>query len=178
MNEAPVLRTARLVLRPHRRADFDAVVALWSDPEVTRFIGAKPATAQECWYRLMRYLGMWPMLGFGYWAVCAADGGAYLGEVGFADFKRGLGPCFDGAPEAGWGVATAAAGRGIATEAMRAAQAWLDEAFAGPRCVCMIEPANMGSVRVALKLGYRRLGEGSYGATAVTLFERPACGAA
>lgn len=174
MIAAPVLRTERLILRPHRREDYEPLCALWSDPEVIRFIGGKPATAQDGWFRLMRYMGMWPLLGFGYWAVCAADDGRYLGDVGFADFKRGLGPSFDGAPEAGWSLAAAAAGQGYATEAMHAAQAWLDEAKSNPRCVCMIEPANTASVRVALKLGYRRLGEASYGAAAVTLYERPA----
>jgi RimJ/RimL family protein N-acetyltransferase len=37
----------------------------------------------------------------------------------------------------------------------------------------MIEPGNTASVRVALKLGYERLGEATYGASAVTLYQRP-----
>lgn len=172
--QAPVLRTERLELRAHRREDFEALAALWADPEVTRFIGGKPASAQDSWFRLMRYMGLWPLLGFGYWAVCEAETGAYLGDVGFADFKRGLGPSFDGVPEGGWSLAAAAKGKGYATEAMRAAQGWLDAAQARPRCVCMIEPANTASVRVALKLGYRRLGEATYGASPVLMYERPA----
>lgn len=173
MIAAPVLRTERLLLRPHTREDYEPLCSLWSDPEVTRFIGGNPANAQDCWFRLMRYMGLWPLLGFGYWAVCAAEDGRYLGDVGFADFKRGLGASYDGVPEAGWSITPAAAGKGYATEAMRAAHAWIDDAQGRPRCVCMIEPGNTASVRVALKLGYERLGEATYGASAVTLYQRP-----
>ena len=66
--QAPVLRTERLELRAHRREDFEALAALWADPEVTRFIGGKPASAQDSWFRLMRYMGMWPLLFCGEWA--------------------------------------------------------------------------------------------------------------
>ncbi|TIW41348.1 MAG: GNAT family N-acetyltransferase, partial [Mesorhizobium sp.] len=36
---APVIETRRTVLRPHHLDDFDAYVAMWADPAVTRFIG-------------------------------------------------------------------------------------------------------------------------------------------
>jgi RimJ/RimL family protein N-acetyltransferase len=38
----PTLETERLILRPHRLADFDAYVEMWADPDVVRFIGGKP----------------------------------------------------------------------------------------------------------------------------------------
>jgi RimJ/RimL family protein N-acetyltransferase len=64
-----LLETDRLIMRPHVRADFDDSFAMWSDPEVTRFIGGQPSTREETWSRLLRYVGHWTMLGFGYWAV-------------------------------------------------------------------------------------------------------------
>lgn len=174
MSGAPVLTTARCVLRGHDRSDFERLYQTWSDPGVTRHLGGQPWTAQDCWFRLMRYLGMWPLLGFGYWAVCDRSSGLYLGDVGYADFKRGLGPDFDGLPEAGWVLAPDAAGRGIATEAMSAAEAWLEGALGPVRRVCMIEPDNQASVRVANKLNYRAFGHAEYGGSPVTLFERRA----
>jgi RimJ/RimL family protein N-acetyltransferase len=35
----PRIRTERLVLRGHRLDDFPDALAMWSDPDVTRFIG-------------------------------------------------------------------------------------------------------------------------------------------
>ena len=39
----PVIETERLRLRGHRRDDFAACCALWSDPVVTQYIGGKAA---------------------------------------------------------------------------------------------------------------------------------------
>jgi RimJ/RimL family protein N-acetyltransferase len=51
----------------------------------------------------------------------------FVGEVGFADFRREINPPLD-APEAGWVLASWAAGNGLATEAMIAALRWADAA--------------------------------------------------
>jgi len=154
---APTLETERLVLRTHSAADFADSVALWTDPEVTRFIGERPFTQEEIWARLVRYVGHWALLGYGYWAVTEKESGRFLGEVGFADFKRNIEPSFEGMPEAGWVLAAHAQGRGYATEAMRAAIAWGDAHFEAARTVCIIAPDNRPSIRVAETCGYREV---------------------
>jgi RimJ/RimL family protein N-acetyltransferase len=55
---APVLATERLVLRRHRRDDFEPCLAMWSDPAVTRYIGGKPFAADEIWGKILRYAGL------------------------------------------------------------------------------------------------------------------------
>lgn len=151
---APVLTTARLVLRAHVLSDFERLCAIWGDPEIVRYIGGDVRSRSDCWMRLMRYHGLWPMLGYGYWAACDRETGLYLGDVGVADFHRELGPDFDRTPETGWVLAREAGGRGLATEAMTAILGWCDaQGFA--RTVCMIEDGNTASERVAAKLGYR-----------------------
>jgi RimJ/RimL family protein N-acetyltransferase len=168
---APTLITSRLTLRAHTRADFEALWTMWSAPEVVAHTTRKPASEQDAWFRLMRYLGHWPMLGYGYWAMCETETGLYLGDVGFADFKRNIAPHFDGSPEAGWVLAPAAFGKGYATEAMTAVLGW-HEAHWGPgRTVCMIDPDNAASINVARKLGYLPYDRANYG-TPVVLFER------
>ena len=42
---------------------------MWSDAEVTRFIGGKPLSGEEVWARILRYAGHWSMLGYGYWLI-------------------------------------------------------------------------------------------------------------
>ena len=81
------------------------MAAMWADAGVTRFISGRPFTREECWARLLRYAGLWPTLGFGYWAIEDKAEGRFLGEAGFADFKRDMTPSIEGLPEAGWVLA-------------------------------------------------------------------------
>ncbi len=91
-NIAPEIETARLLLRPFRREDFPSLCRLWSRPEVAGRILGRPASPDEVWARLLRYLGLWPLLGFGYWAVTLKATGAHIGDAGIADFHRPLMP--------------------------------------------------------------------------------------
>ncbi len=147
----PEIETARLRLRGHRLSDFEHCAAMWADPEVTRYIGGRPLSTEDAWAKFLRYAGHWAMQGFGFWAVEEKASGAYMGELGFADFKRDMEPPQGGAPEAGWVLARAAQGKGYATEALQAALGWLR----APRTFCLIHPGNGPSIRVAEKCGYR-----------------------
>jgi RimJ/RimL family protein N-acetyltransferase len=168
----PTLETARLVLRGHRLEDFEDCVALWSDPIVTRYIGGKPSTREETWGRLHRYLGHWALLGFGYWALCDRVTGAFLGEVGLADFKRTMEPSLEGRPEVGWVLAPHAHGRGIATEAVMGALAWSDVHFGSKKSACIIDPDNTASLRVAGKCGFAERARTTYKGAPTILFMR------
>ena len=125
----PTIETGRLLLRGYRLDDFTACAALWADPYVTRFIGGRPLSAEESWARLLRYAGHWGLLGFGYWVIEEKSSGEFVGELGFADWKREIEPAIQ-VPEAGWVLATEAHGKGYATEALpRAALAWAGRSF-------------------------------------------------
>jgi RimJ/RimL family protein N-acetyltransferase len=170
---APTLVTPRLILRAHTREDYPALHAVWSDPIVTKFIGGRPSTAQDSWFRLMRYLGHWPMMGYGYFAACDKVTGAYMGDVGIANHKRGLHPDFDDAPETGWVLSPAAFGKGYATEAMSAVLDWFEVTHGKGRTVCMIETPHAASQNVARKLGYQVFAEVKIGDDPITLLNRP-----
>jgi RimJ/RimL family protein N-acetyltransferase len=166
MANIPSIETERLILRPHKLEDFPFCAAMWADPVVTRHIGGIPSTEQQSWARMTSYLGHWSLMGFGYWALEEKKTGRYIGELGFADFKRGLDP----APELGWALVSMAHGKGFASEAVQAASAWGDARF--ERTVCLINPANLASIRVAQKCGFRKFRETAYKGEAVFLFER------
>lgn len=127
---------------------------MWADERVVKDITGRPSSREEAWARLLRYAGLWAVLGFGYWLVEDRASGAFVGEVGLADFKRDLEPSLGDALEAGWVMRPDAQGRGLATEAMLAALAWADRHLAGRRVVCMIAPDNAASFRVADKCGF------------------------
>lgn len=156
-DKAPVLETERLVLRPHLLTDLKACVEMWADPDIARYTIGTPSTAQRTWMRLLGYRGHWVVLGFGYWAVEERASGQYIGELGFADFKREIQPSIEGVPELGWALASHAHNKGYATEALRAVVAWGDQHFEPGRTVCLISPDNPASLRVARKLGYREI---------------------
>lgn len=167
----PALETERLRLRGHEANDLSAAFAVWSNPEVVRFIGGTPSTEQETWMRILRYRGLWSMLGFGFWALEDKATGRYAGEAGF--FTRlDLTPSMDGAPELGWTLAPEFHGRGLATEALRTIQSWGDARL--PRTFCMIEPGNLASLRVAAKLGYAEKMCTVYKGSSVVLLDRTA----
>lgn len=111
------------------------------------------------------------MLGYGYWIVRERRTDAFVGEVGFADFMRGIDPDISGRPEAGWALAPSAWGHGYASEATKAAHDWLDEEIPG-RSTCIIDPDHAVSIRIAEKLGYREVTPTDYRGDPVLLFER------
>jgi RimJ/RimL family protein N-acetyltransferase len=170
--QVPIIETERLRLRGHCLDDFASSAAMWADPEVYRYIGGKPHTEEECWTRLLRYLGHWALLGFGYWVVEEKATGNFVGEVGFADYKRDLQPSLKGVPEIGWVLASHAHVKGYATEAVRAVIAWGDAHFGLVRTACIIHPENLASIRVAEKCGYRGLQRVTYKEHAVMMFVR------
>ena len=172
-SEIPRIVTERLILRAHCASDFEASLAMWSDEDVVRHIGGVPSTAAESWSRLLRYGGLWRFLGYGYWAIEDRATQHFIGEVGFADFKRDIGEDFDGMPEAGWVISPNWAGRGYATEAMRAGLEWFDQAMPGSESFCMIAPANEASIKVAQKLGYAPDRRIAYKGSPVQILLRP-----
>src|ERR1700683_4448699 len=137
--EVPILEPERLKLRGHGLDDFIHAAAIGPHPEATRYIGGKPLSEEESWARLLRYVGHWSLLGFGYWVVEEKKTGNFIGEVGFADYKRDL-PALKGLPEVGWVFSSQVRGKGYATEAVRAAVAWGDTRFPSARTACIINP--------------------------------------
>lgn len=170
--QIPVIETGRTVLRAHRYDDFETYALMWADPAVTRFIGGQPRSREDSWLRFLRHAGMWSMLGYGFWAVEDKETGGFIGEAGFHDLKRDMTPSIEGVPESGWAMAGAVQGKGLATEIVAAIHRWGDAHFGGWRTVCIIDPVNTASIRVAEKCGYRQIDTATYKDAPTLLFER------
>ena len=168
---APKLLTTRLELSAPQASDFEAFAATWADKEVVRFVGGQTRDRQDSWLTLMRNAGFWDLLGYGPWIVRERSTGDFVGDAGFADYRRGMDPDISGVPEAGWGFAQRHWGKGYATEALTATHAWLDQHHPG-RSVCIIEPDHAASIRVAQKLGYRDFESSDYKGEPMLIFER------
>jgi len=168
----PVLETERLRLRAHGTNDFEALAAIWADPEVIRYMGGTPSTPQDSWLRLLRYPGMWVLLGYGFWAIEEKASGRMIGDIGYMDAKRPMDPPLDGMPELGWALARDAQGKGYAREALAAVLAWGREHFGVHRAACIIEPDNTASIRLATDAGFVFLHEVTYRDVPIRVYVR------
>ncbi|MBS9720724.1 GNAT family N-acetyltransferase [Tianweitania sp. BSSL-BM11] len=167
-----MITTDRLLLRPHTIEDMDAHHAMHAEPEVYRFLGGRPATREETWLRLLRFVGHWTSFGYGLFAVIDRATGKLIGDTGLAYFCRELGPEFDAYPETAWIFSASVHGQGKAFEAASAAHAWFEAKTGKREAVAIINPENAPSLRLADKLGYQAFGSAIYKEHNVTMLRR------
>lgn len=155
MTALPRLESERLVLSVPERDDYLLLRDLVADPEVQRFLGPPPENpTADMFGRALKGAGSWHLFGYGMFMVREKAGGAFVGQVGVFHTLRGFSKGMDDMPEAAWMLASAHWGKGYAHEAMNAAMEWFDKAHAYKRVVCMIEPENTASIRLADRLGF------------------------
>ncbi len=172
ISKAPVIETERILLRGHRVSDFLECAKMWADDAVTRHITGRPSSSQQTWSRILGYAGHWSLMGYGYWAIEEKKSKAYIGELGFADFKREIDPAIQGTPEMGWALKPSAQGLGYAKEAIQTALAWADANLKCDRTACIINPDNLRSIALAEKFGFRWFRDTRYMDAAVKLYFR------
>lgn len=143
----PVLRTARLVLRPSRPEDAPAVIAFYASDRA-RYIGGPVPEAKARGY-LDRSTANWATRGHGWWIIEDQATGAVAGRCGIGH------PDGTETPELGWQVYDGFEGQGIAHEAALAARAHAQGVWGMRGIVSMIHPDNARSRRLALRLGAR-----------------------
>ena len=168
-----MIETERLILRRPRPGDVEAVCALWADPVVTPYIGGHPLARRQAWTNLLAMAGHWDFYGYGGWILEERSGGAFVGQVGFQKFERGIDATRVDRPEAGWVLTPQAHGRGYATEAVAAILRWADDSLAAPSTVAIVDDRNAASIGVALKVGYREVERTRYLDSPIIVFERP-----
>jgi RimJ/RimL family protein N-acetyltransferase len=167
-----MIETDRLILRPYELADYESYCAMVCDVTPESFPSAQPISREEAWHRILRCAGHWTLLGFGLFAVLDKATRRYIGETGLSDVHRGMGADFDSSDEAGWYFVASERRRGYGFEAAEAAHTWHSGRREQERTVCMIDPENVPSQRLAAKLGYRPFREGVYKDRPVVMFER------
>ncbi|MEU7165298.1 GNAT family N-acetyltransferase [Streptomyces morookaense] len=148
------LCTPRLTLRRWREDDLDAMAEINSDPEVMRWIGdGSVQDREQTAARIAVWERAWEELGVGLFAVECRDTGRLAGFTGLSVplFLPEVLP----AVEIGWRLGRPFWGRGLATEAARAALDFALRERGLARIVSIHTVGNEASERVMRKLGMR-----------------------
>lgn len=143
----PEIVTERLILRAHRPSDVDDEIAFYASDR-SAFVGG-PIDADRTWRSMAAVIGHWHLRGYSFWGIEDRATGHYLGRVGLWY------PVGWPEPEVGWTLMGHAEGRGIATEAARAARAYAYETLGWTTAISLIAHGNDRSVALAERLGAR-----------------------
>lgn len=170
---APRIETARLILRPFRRDDFNAFCAMLADPEIGRFIGGVVTDRSAAWEKFTRAPGFWALLGYGIWMVEEKSSGRIAGNVGFGDFQRAIEPPLPEVPEGAWVLDRWAHGKGYGSEALGAALDWGDNSLPNRGYCCIIDPTNAPSLALARKFGFVETRRADLKGEETVVLERP-----
>lgn len=147
-----ILETPRLLLRRQALADLDDLYALYCDPDVIRYIPDAPRSYAEAREELEWHQNGHPEHPeLGLWATIYKPTGQFIGRCGLLPWK------IDGCDEVevAYLLGKAYWGQGLGTEAAQAIAQYAFERLGLARLVCMIDPANQASLRVAQKIGMR-----------------------
>ena len=146
------LETERLVLRLFTRKDVRAMFRMNSDPDVIRYAEPEPAKdLDDAMSRLEKGpLYDYETYGYGRFAVEWKETGEVIGFCGVKYIQE-----LD-LPEVGYRFFKEYWGKGIGTEAAQACVEFAREDLGVEKLIALIIPENIGSVRVAEKLGMIR----------------------
>jgi RimJ/RimL family protein N-acetyltransferase len=149
----PTLETDRLLMRPFEERDLDEYAAIMAEPEVARYLGHEPMGRDDAWRSMAMFLGHERLRGWSNNAVLETATDRLLGRCGLymPEGWPGL--------EVGWTLGRFAWGRGFATEAATAWRDWAFGVLGADELVSVIHVDNERSIRVAERIGHRRLRE-------------------
>ena len=148
----PTLRGPRVVLRPWRTDDVDAVTAACQDPEIQRWTQVPVPYRREDAEAFVGPIAEETRAGGGaLFAVTDGEGGALVGSIG-------LFPPQDGFAEIGYWTVAGHRGRGLTAEAVRVLTGWAFAELGLHRVELHVDPANTGSRQVARRAGFAEEG--------------------
>jgi [ribosomal protein S5]-alanine N-acetyltransferase len=164
-----VLQTERLILRRLTMDDLDSLAAIYADPDVRRYFPEGTLTYQETKEELEWIIDVYyGRYGFGLWATIHRETGEFIGRCGLLPWtvmpgKTG-GSALAAAGEHPVGSAGSEIevayllakkhwGQGLGTEAAQAIVDYGFEQLALTRLICLIDPENEASIKVAENVG-------------------------
>jgi RimJ/RimL family protein N-acetyltransferase len=145
-----ILETKRLFIRRQVLSDLDDLWALYCDPEITKYIPDAPRSREEAKEELEWHMNghpHYPELGL--WATIYKETGKFIGRCGLLPWT------IEGQREVevAYTIAREFWGQGLGTEAAQGILNYGFEKLNLKRLICLIDPDNIASQRVAEKMG-------------------------
>ena len=145
-----ILETDRLILRRLIPEDLDALFTLYRDPEIRRYFPEGTLTYEETKEELEWFLNGHPKHPkLGLWATIHKETDQFIGRCGLLPWT------IDGSDEVevAYMIAKEYWGQGLGTEAAQAILHHGFEKLGLARLICLIDPANTASQKVAERIG-------------------------
>ncbi len=153
---APVIRTRRLVLRPHRMDDADAWLAIESEPNIRRHLHWPERDERHALAHLRDRTRHTMLLQSGDFLALAVElDGEVIGDISV--HLRTVAPELRSA-EMGWLELSRYGGRGYATEAAEGMLAWVFGTLGAHEVTAVIDEDNVRSIALAERLGFQAAG--------------------
>ena len=147
------LETARLILRPPAKEDFDAWSHWAADEDAMKHLGGVLPPA-AVWRSIRIMAGNWALDGYSMFSVIEKATGRWIGRLGPWQPHDWPGT------EVGWGLVREAWGKGYATEGATATIDWAFDHLGWTEVIHTIVPENVNSQKVAKRLGSTILRDG------------------
>ncbi len=141
------LETKRLLLRPMLATDLDALLLIFTDPQVMASFNHPLFTREQMQGWLQRNLNHQEHFGYGLFSVILKENGELIGDCGLEQMED------QGAAELGYDLRSEFWNRGYATEAACAVRDYAFDVLNLPRLISLIRVGNLSSRRVAEKAG-------------------------
>ncbi len=145
-----ILRTERLTLRHMELSDLEPLFELYRDPEVRKYFPDGTRTLAETREELEWFMQGHPLRPeLGLWATVERSTGTFLGRCGLLPWS------IEDAPEVelAFLISKSRWREGFATEAAQGIIRYAREELKLSRLICLIMPGNVGSEKVAMKVG-------------------------
>lgn len=141
------LETKRLLLRPMLPSDFDALLMIFTDPDVMAAFNHPLFTHQQMQRWLQRNLDHQNQHGYGLFSVILKETGELIGNCGLEQMDD------MNAAELGYDFRSEFWNQGYATESACAVRDYAFEVLHLPQLISLIRVGNLASKRVAEKVG-------------------------
>ena len=152
MSSPIILETERLSFRRLTMDDLDDLFALYHALDVRKYYSEGIPNYEETRHELEWIVDeCYPKYGFGMWATILKETGKFIGRCGLCPMD------IEGTEEieVAYMLDSQYWGQGLATEAAQAIFKYGVEQVGLKRLICVINPGNIASARVAEKIGMR-----------------------
>ncbi len=147
-----IAQTEHLLIRETSEADLDALLQIYKDEELLRFLPPMEDYESEYQKLLAYQKNIYGLLEFGIWTLLLRESNTVIGRLGF-ELKEYEGEVL---PDLGYAIATEYRGRGYAREACLAVIDWMREHTDYPRISCRISEENKASLALAKSLAFQK----------------------